>query len=85
MTKFKMDGKTYTVRWDKIIGLLVLGAMIGAMLVWGLFIMSEEEQAIPQLPMCPTEDSDNCYWDGGANGEGDQFWVQNGEVHYVNR
>lgn len=32
------------------------------------------------LPDCPTEDSDNCHWDGGENGLGDKFVVLNGVV-----
>ncbi len=32
---------------------------------------------------CATEDSDNCYWDGGANGKGTPFVAHQGKVHYV--
>jgi hypothetical protein len=37
------------------------------------------------LPPCPTEDSDNCYWDALAmgNGRGDSFVVEGGVVTYT--
>lgn len=35
------------------------------------------------LPPCPTEDSDNCYWNGGSNGQGHRFISVNGEVIYL--
>lgn len=28
-------------------------------------------------PPCPSEDSNECYWDGGPNGEGDRFIAVN--------
>jgi uncharacterized membrane protein len=34
------------------------------------------------LPACATEDSDNCYWDGGANGEGRSFVTLDGTTYY---
>lgn len=39
----------------------------------------------PTLPPCPTEDSDNCYWDAQTmgNGEGQSFVTQDGETTYV--
>lgn len=39
------------------------------------------------LPACITEDDTaNCFWDGyiRGNGEGESFFVFNGEVHYFN-
>lgn len=35
------------------------------------------------FPPCATEDSDNCYWDGGSNGQGRKFVSINGEVSYL--
>ena len=35
------------------------------------------------LPPCATEDSDNCYWDGGENGKGNAFVVIDGKVFYL--
>lgn len=32
------------------------------------------------LPDCPTEDSVNCYWGGGENGEGAKFFDINGFI-----
>lgn len=34
------------------------------------------------LPPCATEDSDNCYWDGGANGDGRSFVTLHGVTYY---
>lgn len=43
------------------------------------------EWAPLDLPPCPTEDSDNCYWDADVrgNGQGISFTVRNGNVYYV--
>ena len=30
------------------------------------------------LPLCETEDSDDCYWDGGRNGLGRSFVTEHG-------
>ena len=37
------------------------------------------------LPDCPTEDSDNCYWDAQTqgNGQGHSFYTIMGETTYV--
>lgn len=35
------------------------------------------------LPPCQSEDSDNCYWNGGSNGQGHKFISINGEVIYL--
>ena len=39
------------------------------------------------LPPCPTEDSDNCYWDADTmgNGIGTDFIVIDGTVYYPAR
>jgi hypothetical protein len=36
------------------------------------------------LPPCPTEDSDNCYWDAGTrgNGDGESFVTEYGITTY---
>lgn len=46
-----------------LIGLVALVALVGQAV---LFIA---------LPDCQTEDSTNCYWDGGSNGTGDKYFV----------
>jgi len=37
------------------------------------------------LPACPTEDSDDCYWDAATmgNGSGRSFVVEHGIVSYL--
>lgn len=35
------------------------------------------------LEPCPTEDSSDCYWDGGANGEGRAFIDLGGVPYYL--
>jgi hypothetical protein len=37
------------------------------------------------LPPCPTEDSDDCYWDAATmgNGSGRSFMVESGVVTYL--
>lgn len=37
------------------------------------------------LPDCPTEDSDNCYWDAAmrGNGQGVSFYVIAGTIHFL--
>jgi hypothetical protein len=32
------------------------------------------------LPSCPTEDSNNCGWDGGSNGKGAVYVVVDDQV-----
>jgi len=56
---------------------ILFGAILGGMLITGLAL----EQ---QVPACPTEDSDNCYWDAELMGDGTgrSFTVTNGEVTY---
>lgn len=34
------------------------------------------------LPKCATEDSDNCYWDGGENGKGKSFVSYRGTLTF---
>jgi hypothetical protein len=45
----------------------------------------QEERPPVLMPECATEDQayGPCYWDGGSNGEGESFWVdEDGNVHY---
>lgn len=46
----------------------------------------EPKQATIILPPCPTEDSNNCYWDAQSrgNGQGTSFVVIDGVVYYPN-
>jgi hypothetical protein len=57
---------------------LVCLAVFGFTL-WGVNIASDKV-----LPPCPTEDSDNCYWDADTmgNGIGRSFTVVDGVVTY---
>lgn len=36
------------------------------------------------LPPCPTEDSDDCYWDAAvrSDGRGSSFYIEDGVAHY---
>jgi hypothetical protein len=63
------------------------------LIVWGLLIIilatppvaPFEEQQLPMLEPCPTEDSVNCYWDAElqGNGAGDSFTVDpDGTTHH---
>lgn len=53
----------------------------------GLYLTATEGPADPTptgvLEECPTEDSDNCWWDGGENGKGLKFIVVDGEITYL--
>lgn len=35
------------------------------------------------VPSCPTEDSSNCYWDGGSNHQGQTFIDIGGKVLFL--
>lgn len=43
-----------------------------------------ENSTLDSLLPCPTEDSDNCYWDAATrgNGQGTSFIVVDGVVYY---
>lgn len=56
--------------------LIALGVAIGA--TWQ---RAEFNAYFESLPQCETEDSVNCYWDGGSNGQGLKFIDLQGEVH----
>jgi len=58
--------------------ILTLGMAIGA--TWQ---RAEFNAYFETLPQCQTEDSVNCYWDGGSNAEGFKFIDLNGEVHVL--
>lgn len=48
-------------------------------------VVTQPAEPFGNLPPCPTEDSDNCYWDATerGNGEGRSFYVVDGEVTYL--
>lgn len=45
-------------------------------------VPESEEFGTRTLPKCVTEDSDNCYWDGGKNGKGKRFVTIDGVTYY---
>lgn len=59
---------------------LGLGILMGAGLVCGVAAAN----APVNLPACPTEDSDNCYWDATLMGDGNgrSFDAIDGQVYY---
>ena len=63
-------------------GIIVAASIFGLVWMAGGVL---DQKFIDRLPACPTEDSDNCYWDGGlyGNGEGRSFYVLDGEVTYL--
>lgn len=82
MKRFFMDGKTYRVRWDRILAGIGMGIIMGYVLFSGLMVWSEIGPDGNWYPECKTEDSSNCYWDGGKNGEGEKFWDIDGVIYY---
>jgi hypothetical protein len=62
-------------------GVVVAGCIFGLVWMAGGVL---DEKLDDRLPPCPTEDSDNCYWDGSVhgNGEGRSFTVVNGIVDF---
>lgn len=56
---------------------IICGTILGSMLITGVAL----EQ---RIPACPTEDSDNCYWDAKLMGDGNgrSFTVTDGVVEY---
>jgi hypothetical protein len=103
----------FTIRWDRIVGALILGLVVVVMLAWGFYsvepmpaepasssaVVNDDHGGLPRctdaiadaggvcwgepLPPCPTEDSDNCYWDGGANGLGRSFYTEDGQTVWL--
>lgn len=85
-----------TVRATALIGAALILGITGANLLPGshpsypstgasVTVETGEGRAITrELPPCPTEDSDNCYWDAAhqGNGQGRSFTVIDGEVSY---
>lgn len=67
---------------DKLIWTAVVAVLTGLALTTGVPITPEPHEV---LPACPSEDSDNCYWDASTrgNGEGDSFYVVDGTVTYI--
>lgn len=49
-----------------------------------IFTVAHEGEPLT-LPACPTEDSDNCLWDGmqHGNGKGRTFYTLNGETFFL--
>jgi hypothetical protein len=54
--------------------------------VKGLMAATALSLAALTLPLCPTEDSNNCVWDAATqgNGEGRSFVVIDEKVTYLN-
>lgn len=48
------------------------------------YVTHVEDRDVVILEPCPTEDSDNCYWDAQrqGNGEGSSFIVLDGVIYY---
>lgn len=67
----------------RIISGLVL--LVAVLLAGGIAIGTQWAMAsLPDtLAACETEDSDNCLWDGGDNGQGRSFVVLDDQVIYL--
>jgi hypothetical protein len=74
--------KKFKIRWDRIVGGIVMGAILGIMLVWSMDIGAGIGPDGKWYPECQTEDSNNCHWDGGANGLGKTFFVIDDIIYY---
>lgn len=79
----QLKRKTKLVRWKANVAAVILVAACIFGLVW-MMIAMEDRDLTQGLPACPTEDSDNCYWDAQTmgDGHGDSFTVIDGEVTY---
>lgn len=82
------------VRWDRIIGATLVGALVGGLAVWGLTIATDtSDVSLPAatteapeyaLTACATEDSTDCYWDASTQGNntGTSFVNIDGVTYY---
>jgi hypothetical protein len=72
--------------------LVVIATLLGvSMVAFGFGMLAGQSVAQPAqvlptytLPPCPTEDSDNCYWDAArmGNKQGTSFITLNGVTYY---
>lgn len=88
-----MSNTTFKVRYDRIIGATVVGALLGGLAVWGLTIATDEPTPLPAatteapdyaLVACATEDSTDCVWDASnrGNNTGTSFVNIDGTTYY---
>lgn len=77
-----MTNRTYTPRSITVlIASLALLLLIAGVAIGSTWQRAEFNAYLETLPQCQTEDSVNCYWDGGSNGVGAKFLDLQGEVH----
>lgn len=78
------SGLVYLLAGATILGVSIL---IGALALVAVSIATAlrvtPESGRVELPVCVTEDSANCYWDGGENGQGWRFVDVDGSTYYL--
>jgi hypothetical protein len=70
------------IRWDRILGAIGAGLIVAFVAVMAFLVATDEPAFDPaSLPVCVTEDSDNCHWfaDVHGNGQGTSFYSLNGQ------
>lgn len=65
-------------------------ALLAVVMIVGALMIPNPSPPPPQtpyLPACPTEDSDNCYWDAQhrSNGKGRSFVTWQGQTYYLGK
>ena len=79
-----MNRKLKTALTVTFVAVVGIAAIIGAAAVQADAIDRAMDSVLPDVLLpCATEDSDNCWWDGGENGEGLSFVVIDGEITYL--
>lgn len=82
----KSTNKGMITRAD-VIAAAIMVACAAGLGTW-IATLADEESVLgssTNLAPCPTEDSDNCFWDADAqgNGEGRSFVTIDGHVYYL--